>query len=491
MAYKAGNRMYNSLLPTCIDDYVSAEDPVRVYDAFVEALNFQQLDITIEPFKAGADTYWPKQMVKLLVYGYSYGIRSSRKLERACHHNLSFIWLMGGLTPDYRTIARFRDTHKEALKNILKQSVVMCLKLDLIDGNSLFVDSTVIKANASLSKTWDAKRCQKYLEKTNEQIDRLIDESKKIDESEESKESLVKIKEQIGKAQQIKDKVEAVARELNSRKDDPSIQAKTFNTTDPQCAKIHKSHQTYAGYNVQMTVDEKHGLIVDAHTTDATNDAQQLSGQVQNAQVVLEHKPHTVCCDSGYYSLRDLEKIDQEITVIIPSQQQVGRERRPQSAGLFSKEHFVYDAQNDQYVCPEGKRLNHQGYHKEKQAHAYRTNGRDCQSCRHFGECTKSPRGRVLKRLVQEPLKEHLQAIYQSPEGQQIYALRKQKAELPFGHIKRNLSLQQFSLRGRSGTNAEFSLLSACFNLTRMMNLIGILKLKEQLQNFQQDARLN
>ena len=92
-------------------------------------------------------------MVKLLVYAYSYGIRSSRKLEGACHHNLSFIWLMGALTPDYPRIARFRDAHKESLKNILKESVRMCLKLNLIDGHSFFVDSTVIKANASLSKT--------------------------------------------------------------------------------------------------------------------------------------------------------------------------------------------------------------------------------------------------------------------------------------------------------------------------------------------------
>jgi len=124
--------MQQTLLPASIDDYVSEADPVRVYDAFVDALNFEHLGIPITPFQSGAESYYPKHMVKLFIYGYSYGIRSSRKLERACRHNLSFIWLMGGLAPDYRTIARFRDTYKDAIKNILKQSFHMCIKLDLI-----------------------------------------------------------------------------------------------------------------------------------------------------------------------------------------------------------------------------------------------------------------------------------------------------------------------------------------------------------------------
>lgn len=83
---------------------------------------------------------------------------------------------MGGLTPDYRTIARFRDTYKEALKNILKQYVHMCIKLDIVDGNILFVDSSVFKAGASKSKSWDHERCEKSLKKTNKHIDQLMDE---------------------------------------------------------------------------------------------------------------------------------------------------------------------------------------------------------------------------------------------------------------------------------------------------------------------------
>ncbi len=121
MAYKIGNKMQLSLFPDRIDDYVGPNDPVRVYDAFVDALDFCSLGISIEQSKSGADEYYPKQMLKLFVYGCSYGFRSSRKLERACEHNVSFMWLMNGLKPDYRTIARFRKRHKEAVKKVLKQ----------------------------------------------------------------------------------------------------------------------------------------------------------------------------------------------------------------------------------------------------------------------------------------------------------------------------------------------------------------------------------
>lgn len=113
MAYRYGNREQLGLFPQSIEDYVSKEDPVRVYDAFVESVDFGQLGIEIDEHQVGNSEYDPKAMLKLLVYGYSYGLKGSRKLERACHHNMSFMWLMGGLKPDHKTIAEFRRGHKK------------------------------------------------------------------------------------------------------------------------------------------------------------------------------------------------------------------------------------------------------------------------------------------------------------------------------------------------------------------------------------------
>jgi Transposase and inactivated derivatives len=163
MAYRYGNREQFGLFPQSIEDYVSKEDPVRVYDAFVESVDFGQLGIDIDEHQVGNSEYDPKSMLKLLVYGYSYGVKGSRKLERECHHNLSFIWLMGGLKPDHKTIAEFRRRHKKALKQVLKQCVRLCIKLDLIAGNVLFVDGTKIRANAARGKTHDRAHYEKLL----------------------------------------------------------------------------------------------------------------------------------------------------------------------------------------------------------------------------------------------------------------------------------------------------------------------------------------
>ncbi len=468
MAYKIGDRMQETFLPDSIDKYVREADPVRVYDAFVDALDFAQLGIPITPFKAGADTYYPKQMVKLIVYGYSYGLRSSRKLERACQHNLSFIWLMGGLTPAYRTIARFRDQHKVAIKQILKQSVRMCIKLDLVDGNTLFIDGSVFKANASLSKTWDHERCEKALKKINEHIDELVDDIQRLDRDEQDQGPVVEVKEQLCDQQQRKQKVEAIVAELNQRQSECSKgRTASYNTTDPESVKIHKSHKTSQGYSVQLAVDNKYGLIVHCESTDAHTDAGQLNPRIEQATQTLEHLPQTVCSDTGYYSLKELAKVDPAITVVVPSQKQILKERYGQEPGPFDKENFRYDAGHDQYVCPADKRLHHVGTQPEKQCEVYRARTADCLACANRqGCCRSSRRGRTIKRNFHESLKEQLQETYDSPDGQEIYSLRKQKAELPFGHWKRNLSAERFLLKGKAGTNAEASLLSIAFNLS-------------------------
>src|SRR3989304_9001742 len=119
MAYGYGNRDQMAMFPRSIEEYVAQDHPVRAYDAFVEALDFQDLGIELDPEKVGNAAYDPQTMLKLLVYGYSYGVRSSRKLERETHDNMSFIWLCRGLKPDFKTIAEFRRNHKEALANVL------------------------------------------------------------------------------------------------------------------------------------------------------------------------------------------------------------------------------------------------------------------------------------------------------------------------------------------------------------------------------------
>lgn len=473
MAFNMNKRHQTIMFPNIIEDYVPADAPVRVYDAFVDALDFGKLGIDLNPNpRGGADEYYPKDMLKLLVYGVSYGIRSSRKLERACYDNLSFIWLMGGLKPDYRTIARFRGTYKDAIKKVLKECVRLCIKMNLIEGNVLFVDGSKFRADASINKTWTKKRCEKHIRKIEERIDQIMDNFEKTDAREKQEESLVKIKEEIHDKARLINQIKDIMADLEDRK-----QA-SVNLTDEDSV-IGKSRQgMHAIHNVQSVVDGKHGLIVHAEAVSQSNDHNQLSVQVENAVETTGISPGHVCADAGYAGTADLKKIDAEINVIVPSQRQVQEKKGLCPIKPFAKQYFDYDRSADEYVCPKGKRLKFQDI-PETGKRRYKADGHECQACPHFGNpkdgrCTQSVNGRRIIRLVDEDFKKRLEAVYELPENQAIYKWRKETVEHPFGHMKRNLGAGQFLLRGTSKVNAEVSLLGTCFNIARMITILGI-----------------
>ena len=466
MAYRYGNREQLQLLPQSIEEYVASDDPVRVYDAFVESLDIEELGIVLEENKVGNTSYYPRSMIKLLVYGTSYGKRSSRKLERATYHNFSFIWLMGGLTPDHKTIARFRKDNRKALKKILKQCAMLCIKLGLIEGNTLFVDGSKIRANAGIKNTWTQERCEKYLKHLDIRIESILSECEEVDGREEGNQSLVKLKDELKDKKALKSKIEAVMKELQEK------DVESINTVDPDCVKVKGRAGIHVGYNSQVVVDEKHGLIVHSEVVNESNDLNQFANQIEQSNEILGQKCKNACADAGYANTEELKKIDDEsITVIVPSQRQA--HNRPVKP--FSKEQFHYNAQEDCYICPHGHLLTYSHFCKEKQHRVYQIqDGSLCQGCQHFGVCTRSKYGRRIRRLVNEEVKLKLEEQYRKEESQVIYKLRKEKVELTFGHIKRNLGVNAFLMRGLEGVKAEMSLLSSCFNIARMITLMGV-----------------
>lgn len=466
MAYRYGNREQMELFPPSIENYVKEGDPVRAYDAFVEALDFDEVGIVLDEHQVGNAEYYPKAMLKLLIYGYSYGFRSSRKLERAVHHNLSFIWLTGGLKPDHKTIAEFRRNNKTLLQKVLKRCARLCIRLDLIAGNTLFSDGTKIRANASIKNTWTKERCEKYLKHIDEHIESILSECEAVDTKEQGQGSLVELEQTLREKKALKSEVQKILKELKEQ------DKKAINTQDPECTRINSIQGSHAGYNAQIVVDERHGLIVNSDVVDKNNDREQFASQINQANETLGKKCEVACADSGYSDTTELEKIDsQDIKVIVPSQHQVS-EKEPKS---FDKERFQYDDKKDCYICPEGHELPYSYFCKHNKHKVYRTSDKSfCLKCRHFNICTKSKQGRTIRRLLNEDIKLKLEAQYKQPESQAIYKLRKQRVELPFGHIKRNLKVDAFLLRGRDGAKAEMSLLSSCFNIARMVNILGV-----------------
>jgi len=459
MAYRYGTREQMQLLPLSIEEYIGHDDPVRAYNAFIDALDIAELGIVIDENKVGNSSYDPRAMLKLLVYGYSYGWRSARKLERAIHHNVSFMWLMGGLKPDYKTISEFRKNNKNVLRNVLRSCARLCIELDLIEGNTLFVDGTKIRANASIKNTWTKERCKRTLAKIDKRIDDILTECEHVDNREEGRSSLVHMKEELNDNEALKTKVKDILRQINES-DKPTV-----NTTDPECGRMNSVSGTHAGYNIQNVVDEKHGLIVTNDVISENNDRKQIAEQINQANKVIGKQCEVACADQGYGTTDEMEKLDKQgIKVIVPAL----KERK-------SKDQFTYHSKSDCYICPEGNILTYRTLSADKRSKIYRMQGSSvCKNCKRFGTCTKVKNGRTVSHLVKEKMKHHFERIYREPESQEIYKLRKQKVELPFGHIKRNLGVRAFLMKGRDSAKAEMSLLASCFNLSRLLTIFGV-----------------
>jgi len=373
---------------------------------------------------------------------------------------------MGGLKPDHKTIAEFRRKNKSSLKLALKHCAQMCMALGLVEGNVLFVDGTKIRANAADANTWTLKRTKRVLARIDGQIDHILSECEQADNDELDQPSLVQMREDLNDKNALKSKVEEILKELND------TERKSVNMTDPECGQMKDRNGIHAGYNAQLVTDGKHGLIVQSDVTSENNDLNQFAEQITRANETLGKPCEAACGDTGYANTDQMEKVDKQgITVIVPSQRQAAHhEPKP-----FDKERFHYDAANDCYTCPEGHRLPYRRFNWRKRHKVYQIEDPStCRQCRHDGICTSAAGGRNISRLANEEVRERLEAQYKQPALQAIYKLRKQHAELPFGHLKHNLRFRTFLMRGRESAKAELSLMASCFNIRRMITILGI-----------------
>lgn len=487
MAYKFGNREQLSLLPPSIEDYVPADDPVRFYDAFIDSCSEAELNINYTPHQAGNSRYDPKTMFKILVYAYSYGWRSSRKIERALHHNLSFIWLAGGLRPDSRSLREFRKVHLASFKSLLHKVAQVCVKLDLIAGNVLFVDGSKIRGNASIGQSYSKLSLEKKLAIIDSRIAELLADIEAHDK-EDTGQSFVKMHKDLRDKKKLQAKLSKALADIEAQG------GKSINVTDKACVNYHSRQGSHAGYNGQFVTDNKHGLIVHAAALSSNNDHGVLAEQIEQAyhNLGLEPLDKTVVADSGYYEVDHLKAIsEQGMEVIVPSNKQTQQKKPSFKANpekeRFDKDNFQFDESSNCYICPEGEVLTFSYWCKVKNANVYRIrSGSICQGCRHFGVCTKAKRGRSIRRLVNEGFRRQLATLYESDQGQALYSRRKEVAELPFGHLKKNLGFTQFMMRGRAAASAELAIAANCFNITRMINILGgVIKAIKAVQTLQ------
>lgn len=465
MAYREGNRNQIMMFPPSIEEMIEETDSVRIYDEFVEQLDIESIGLKLNNKKEGNPEYHPKAMLKVLLYGYSYGIRSSRRIERALHHNITFMWLSGGLKPDHKTISLFRKRNRSALKEMFRKCVELCIKLNVVEGNTLYVDGSKVRANAGMKNSFTKVQAKERMAQLDRRISRMLKECDLADKQEEDQGSWIKLQESLSTA---KKRRAAIAEALDGMADKDEIVSS--NLTDPECRIMAGRQGSHASYNVQIVTDDQHGLIVGSDVVSDGNDNRQLKNQLEKASDLLGKNPEVIVADKGYSNRKDFDELtDAKIGVVVPPIQYACT--RAQST-TFPSSAFNYHEQNDTYQCPSGHFLH--PISSKKIVKTYRiTNAKLCQNCPHFGICTTSRRGRYISRHENESVFEKIRAFYYSEKGQAIYRFRGQKIEHVFGHFKKNLGVSSFLLRGRESAIAELAILSTCFNLRRLATILG------------------
>jgi transposase len=476
MGYKTGvDREQQAMFPATVDEYVSADNPVRVIDAFVDRLDMAELGFTrAVPASEGAPGYDPRDLLKLIIYGYLNRTRSSRRLERETHRNVEVIWLMKQLRPDHKTIAEFRRKHPRELKRVGREFVLLCGKLDLFSAELVFVDGSKIRAVNSKDRNFTKGKLKALLARIDAQIEGYLAEVEEQDRAEAG---------QPGATDpQLAEKLKALRERKTSYEDLQKRLEESGETqislTDPESRLMKSQGDMKVCFNAQIVVDAKHHLIVADDVTNEVNDEWQLAPMALRAKEALGVETLEVVADAGYHV--GTQVVECEAHQITPYAPKPKSSSKSDAQGRFTKEAFTYSAERDAYRCPAGHWLAPRTQTEVKgRTMRYYANWQACAGCPLREQCTKSEQGR---RVMRTPEEERLEAMAERLKDRpELMLQRKSSVEHPYGTMKWTWDGYYFLVKGLKKVKGEFSLMTLSYNLRRVLNLLGVECLLEAL----------
>lgn len=449
-----------SFLPTCYDEIISEDNPVRVLDAFVDSLNMKELNFKNADRKsniAGRPSYNPKDMLKLYLYGYFNGIRSSRKLAKECERNIEVFWLINELRPDFRTISEFRKNNINNMKLVFKEFSLLCDSLNLIGKEIVAIDGSKFRANNGRRKNYTKGKLEKQIQYYEENIEKYIEVLNKEDSEEtDTKVSVSKavLQQKIKEAKDRIKELEEIKQEVEEKGE--------ISITDPDARHMKSNNNgTNISHNVQIAVDKKEHLVVAVDVTSSPADQGQLSNMAIKAKEELGVEEITALADKGYWNGEELKKCEENnITAIVSSPKEMGNQG-------YRKSDFKYNKDEDVYICPMGKEL-----HRIKNKERRYANNKDCITCPNKDKCTKSKKGRQVKLTENDEYLER--AKNRQIENMDLYKQRQMIVEHVFGTIKRDLGYTHLLLRGNEKVKGESFMHFLIYNIKRVCNIVGI-----------------
>jgi transposase len=437
------------LMPPCLDDWLPGDHAARfVAEAVDELLDLTSIYASYVE-ASGAPPFDPKMMLKLLVYGYSTGVTSSREMERRCHVDVAFRWLSANSVPDYRSLARFRRRHLAGLDDLFVQVLALCAGAGLVTLGRVALDGTKLRASASRHKAMSHDRLGPRIAQLEAEVAAILAEVEATDRAEdgvfgedrrgdEVPEELARRETRLAKMRAAKEAIESEARHMageraadkarRAGKDDVESQAAAEaaagtatpekkaqrNFTDPEARMMKTNDGFHYAYNAQAVVDEHRQVVLVAEITQCAGDVGQLFDMVEAAQTNLadagiDDSPDVVLADAGYCSEDNLQTAaDTQINVLVAT----GRLK-----------------------------------HNERVADV--------------------PRGPIPKDAT---ARERMARRLRTKKGRADYARRKAIVEPAFGQMKVRQHAGFLRLRGLTGAQGEWTLHALCHNLRKLAN---------------------
>jgi len=470
------DRSQSTLFPECLEDWIAADNPVRVIDVFVDELDLGALGFGgVEPEVTGRPSYHPSVLLKLYIYGYLNWVQSSRRLEREALRNVEVMWLLGRLAADHKTIADFRKDNGRAIRQVCARFVELCRTMGLLTEASVAIDGSKFKAVNNRDKNFTRAKMERRMAQIEESVARYLQQLDTADRQEPSEALKTK-------TERLREKIEKLKQEMRRLGDLRAIMLSApdqqISLTDPDARSMATSSRGsgVVGYNVQVAVETKHHLIIAHEVTNEGSDRAQLSSVATAAKATLGVEMLDAVADRGYYSGEEILACDKAgITVTLPKPMTSGMLAR----GRFGKQDFRYLANEDVYICPAGETLPYR-YSNEEDGliqRRYWTNA--CQNCPIKQTCTSGKERRITRwehehvlEAVQRRLDEHPEKMRQ----------RRETAEHPFGTMKARMGATHFLMKTLPRVASEMALHVLAYNLTRVMNIMGVRPLIEAIR---------
>ena len=435
-----------------LDDVVPPDHLVRKIDAVLD-LGWVHEELAPYYSHTGRPSIDPELMIRMLIVGYVFAIRSERMICREVQVNLAYRWYcrlgIEDQVPDHSAFSRARRERfreSDALRRVFERVVAICIAAGLVGGEAFSIDASLIKADVDKHKRVPG------------------DQPIEWPTAEEASHAVREYLASLDAAHSEDDGGEGGGNGGGGGKPQKAV-----SLTDPLAAWVaRKSMDPFFAYDANYLIDNKLGIIIDAEGTRAnrTDEIAVTETMIERVERRFGLAPERLAGDTAYGAARLLKWLwDRGITPHVPVW-----DKSKQTGGRFTKEDFAFDRDRNVYICPAGAELTHSGIIDQGRILPYRASKNDCSICTLKPQCTTAP-ARKVSRDIDEDVRDQVRALANT-EAFQVSRRERKKVEMRFAHMKRIHRLDRLRLRGLSGAKDEVLLTATAQNLRRLVRIL-------------------